>query len=284
MFSEVSRSRNGTTSTSGLSASIVRRAESTFGSPSEFGRVGDLALEVRLVDDVRVDDPERADAGGREVERGGRAEAAGADQEDPRVEQLQLALLADLRDQQVAAVARRALRPERARQVGREAVPLPVGVAAGERDRPVVAELGQRLRGERRAGARRAVEEHGPRAVRRDVLDPRLEVPARHVHRAGDAALLPLVALAHVDEERRVVGVQQLACARRVDFLDRGLGGLQKLAVARHAFDCIASPWPVVRISGPPRRQTTVGPHRRRRLRAQSDSDGSVCAWRLMRD
>ena len=36
MFSEVSRSRNGTTSTSGLSASIVRRAESVFGSPSEF--------------------------------------------------------------------------------------------------------------------------------------------------------------------------------------------------------------------------------------------------------
>ena len=47
------------------------------------GRVDDLALQVRLVDGVVVDDPERADAGGREVERGGRAEAAGADQEDP---------------------------------------------------------------------------------------------------------------------------------------------------------------------------------------------------------
>jgi hypothetical protein len=35
MFSEVSRSRNGTTSTSGFNASIVRRAESVFGSPSE---------------------------------------------------------------------------------------------------------------------------------------------------------------------------------------------------------------------------------------------------------
>ena len=65
----------------------------------------DLALEVRLVDDVGVDDPEAADARRREVERRGRAEAAGADQQHLRVEQLQLALLADLGDQQVARVA-----------------------------------------------------------------------------------------------------------------------------------------------------------------------------------
>ena len=31
----------------------------------------DLALQVRLVDDVRVDDPDPADAGGGEVERRG---------------------------------------------------------------------------------------------------------------------------------------------------------------------------------------------------------------------
>jgi hypothetical protein len=33
--------------------------------------VGDLALQVRRVDAVVVDDPERPDAGGGEVERGG---------------------------------------------------------------------------------------------------------------------------------------------------------------------------------------------------------------------
>ena len=33
--------------------------------------VQDLALQVRRVDDVHVDDAERADAGGGEVERGG---------------------------------------------------------------------------------------------------------------------------------------------------------------------------------------------------------------------
>ena len=49
----------GTTSTSGLSSSSVRFADSAFHSPSRDGRVHDLALEVRGVDAVVVDDPER---------------------------------------------------------------------------------------------------------------------------------------------------------------------------------------------------------------------------------
>ena len=64
-----------------------------------------LALEVGLVHDVVVDDPEPADAGRGEVERRRRAEPAGADQQHARVEQLQLAGLADLGDQDVTAVA-----------------------------------------------------------------------------------------------------------------------------------------------------------------------------------
>ena len=110
MFSEVRRSRYVIDLDVGiervdraLRGVDLRRAE-------RVERVGDLALEVRLVDDVGVDDPERADPGGGEVERGGRAEAAGADQQDPRVEQLELALLADLGDQQVARVAGALLR------------------------------------------------------------------------------------------------------------------------------------------------------------------------------
>ena len=78
------------------------------------GRVDDLALEVRLVDDVVVDDPERADARRGEVERRGRAEPAGADQQDARVEQPLLAGLADLGNEQVAAVARPLVGRERA--------------------------------------------------------------------------------------------------------------------------------------------------------------------------
>ena len=130
-----------TTLTSGLSASIARFAESTFGVPRVFERVRDLPLQVRLVDDVGVDDPERADAGRSEVERRGGAEAAGADQEDLRVEQLQLALLADLGDQDVTRVAGALLGRERARQHDLAAVSLPVGDAADQRVHVLVAEL-----------------------------------------------------------------------------------------------------------------------------------------------
>ena len=94
-----------TTSTSGLSASIVclRRLDLRLADP--LGVVDHLALEVRLVDHVVVDDAERPDSGRREVERRRRAEAARADQQHLRVEQLLLALEADLGDQQVARVA-----------------------------------------------------------------------------------------------------------------------------------------------------------------------------------
>ena len=94
-----------TTLTSGLSALIVSSAESTFGDADPLGGVDHLALQVREVDDVVVDDPERADAGRGEVQRRRRAEPAGAEQQHLGVEQLLLALDADLRQQQVARVA-----------------------------------------------------------------------------------------------------------------------------------------------------------------------------------
>ena len=100
MFSDVSRSSYAFTSTSGLRASIVRFAESDLGLAEPVGRVDDLALQVRVVDDVGIDDAERADACGGEVERRGRAEPAGADQQHARVEQPLLAGLADLGDQE----------------------------------------------------------------------------------------------------------------------------------------------------------------------------------------
>jgi len=69
------------------------------------GIVQDLALQVRGVDRVLVDDAERADTGRGQVERGGRAEPSGPDQEHFAVEQRELTLLANLGDEQVAAVA-----------------------------------------------------------------------------------------------------------------------------------------------------------------------------------
>ena len=79
-----------TTSTSGLMAVSVFFAESTLRSPmrSMLWRIWRCRFE--RVDDVHVDDAERADAGGGEVERGRGAEAAGAEQQDARVEKLQL--------------------------------------------------------------------------------------------------------------------------------------------------------------------------------------------------
>ena len=61
----------------------------------------DLALQVGVVHGIVVDDPEGPDARA-EVQGGGRSEPTGADPEDARVEQAQLAFLADLGDQEVA--------------------------------------------------------------------------------------------------------------------------------------------------------------------------------------
>ncbi len=69
------------------------------------GGVHHLPLQVRVVDDVGVDDAERADAGRGQVQRRGGAETAGAEQQHLRGQQLELAGLADLGDQDVPGVA-----------------------------------------------------------------------------------------------------------------------------------------------------------------------------------
>src|SRR5581483_3758446 len=117
------------------------------------GRMGDLALEIRRVDAVVVDDAEPADTGRGEIERRRGTEPAGPDQKDARFEQLQLALFPDLGDEQVPAVALALLAVERARQLRGEAAALPVGVAARERGDVLVPELSEGLRRERRAVA-----------------------------------------------------------------------------------------------------------------------------------
>ena len=77
----------------GVHARAIRsRATSTFGRPTSRGAVEHLALQVRGVDAVEVDEPERADARGREVLRERAAEPARADQQHARVEQLALTL------------------------------------------------------------------------------------------------------------------------------------------------------------------------------------------------
>src|ERR1700737_2510454 len=69
------------------------------------GRMDDLALQIGQVDPVRSGDADRPDPGGPEVEQHGRAEPAGADDEHARLQQPDLALLADLVEDQVTGVA-----------------------------------------------------------------------------------------------------------------------------------------------------------------------------------
>ena len=67
--------------------------------------VDDLALQIGLVDDVIIDDSERADTGRGEVEQRGTAEPAGADDEHLGVLESLLTDHPDVGNDEVAAVA-----------------------------------------------------------------------------------------------------------------------------------------------------------------------------------
>ena len=69
------------------------------------GAVQDLALEVARFDDVEVDQAERSDAGGRQIECERRSESAGADQQDARLLEPALAVDAQIGKDEVAAVS-----------------------------------------------------------------------------------------------------------------------------------------------------------------------------------
>jgi hypothetical protein len=73
--------------------------------PEPVHAVEHLALEVRLLDHVVVDDADGADPGRREVQRDGRPETAGTDEQHLRVEKLALALEPDLGDEDLPVIA-----------------------------------------------------------------------------------------------------------------------------------------------------------------------------------
>ena len=93
--------------------------------------------------------------GGREVEGGRRAEAAGPEQEDAGVEELLLAGDVDLGEEEVALVAVALVGGEAAGGGPVAALVLPLVEAAGHRGDVGVAELGEGLGRERRSGPRR---------------------------------------------------------------------------------------------------------------------------------
>ena len=97
----------------------------------------DLALQIAGIDDVEVDDADRAHARGREIDQNRRAQAARADGQDPAGLDLALSHRADLVHDQVPAVALHLFRGQRfaARDGGNHGDLVAVadgGFAAGE--------------------------------------------------------------------------------------------------------------------------------------------------------
>ena len=72
--------------------------------------------------------------------------------------------------------------------------------------------------------------------VGKRLLGLRLEETARDVDGAGDMPLLPLVEFAYVEQDRRIVALEQTGRRSRVHFVDLGLDLLQEVAVAGHWF------------------------------------------------
>ena len=113
----------------------------------------DLALEVREVDDVGIDDPEGAHAGRREIEGRRRAETACADQQHLRAQELLLPRLPHLGEHEVAAVALHLLRGEGFVLHERVVELLPAADAARHRRDVPVAEIVEHLGGQEGAEA-----------------------------------------------------------------------------------------------------------------------------------
>src|SRR6476661_4084863 len=166
-----------TTFTSGLSALICSSAESTLGTPtrSVVWMTWRCRLETSTTSSSTM--PSVPHACGCEVERGGRAEAAGAEQQHLGVEQLLLALGADLGEQEVARVALALLGREGLGDLDGVAAVLPQRDAAGHGLDVLEAQLVQRVRGQRAALAGGAVQDHVLRAIGDLRVDARLEVP-----------------------------------------------------------------------------------------------------------
>ena len=79
-----------------------------------------------------------------------------------------------------------------------------------------------------------AVEDHVRGAVGGGALDALLEVPARHVHGAGEVGLLELVLLADVDDHGAVRRSGELVDVAGVDLADLFLHLADQLGAAGH--------------------------------------------------
>src|SRR5438045_150978 len=162
------------------------------------------------------------------------------------------------------------------------AVALPVVDPTGERGDVLVTELLERLRREGGSIAGCAVDDDLPAAVRRCLLDPRLQPAAGDVLRAGEMSLVPFLPLTDVQEERR--GRSCVAAARgrsdartgstRTDGGVRRPGSSPAIAPSTLALE---RRWP----AGPPARSRRSSAWLPRILRTQPSC--SISGWRASR-
>jgi hypothetical protein len=84
----------------------------------------DLSLKVREIDHIEIDQPDRTNACGCEVECHGRAQSARTNQQHPRLLERALTVLSHLWQEDVAAITQQLF----ARQLGRLAAPFNIHV------------------------------------------------------------------------------------------------------------------------------------------------------------
>ena len=139
------------------------RCRIDFWAPDIDGGVNNLALQVRYIDDVVIDDPQRADPGCGEVGRRDGTQPARSDDEHARRREVPLAAFADFGKEQVAGIARPGRHAQRPRAQRPRAPRLHAPRLRAQRPRA------QRPRAPRRpAPRRRAPRPRAPRLRTRD--------------------------------------------------------------------------------------------------------------------
>src|SRR5438309_2253236 len=238
------------------------------------GGMKDLPLQIGEVDDVGVDDAERAHTRGREVVRGRRTQSARADEQDLAVQELLLTHLADLRDQQVPRVALRLGRREARGRRPRLAGILPAVEPACHGDHVAVPKFLESVRGHGRTDAAGAIQDCCFVFFGETILGPLLEIALRNVDRAGNVASVPLVLFANVaelDVARANQVLNLLGCRLADALLDVG----EEIAIRRHSSSLVLNPKPTRPLGNS--RYAAIFPWKRCLLTCSS----SCTTWRL---
>ena len=194
--------------------------------------VQDLALEIAAVDVVVVDDADRPHPGGCQIERRRRTQPAGADQQHAGIQQLDLAGLAQVGQDEMAGVAFALVGPQKPGDVELKPGVLPAIEPARHRVDAAVAQLLQVVGRQQATHTAGAIEDDHRLAIRLQALDLQLEKAAAKVEGAGQVPLHPFVVLADVDHRHILALAQPLVHLPRGRLVHLGADAGQKL-VAR---------------------------------------------------